>query len=339
MNKNTIKSINNLLNKNKEKISLIVNNISLLIIIIFIGILLKVDFNIIKTQIILENNEDVIKKINNIALYYHNLLLIIPMVISVYALFKNKINYITILILVLISVLILKYDILNEIHKNIIIFIINGYLKDMGRVIINNQYTKIIIYLIIVFSLIYQIYINKKKSILKIFMLLINLSVLITLFIFHVAVPIGLFKYELNNYKNNEILNTKMLQEDLLCKLKNCYIVKENGDVIKISNIENIKKISNYNNEIRSLRNENKNINYKFIPLQGNIIFNYELIIMKKNNNNEFLLTIENRNIKNISRQSEIIFSFLCINAHGVWIIGGLFLIIFHQRRLERKKI
>lgn len=280
------------------------------------------------------------KKIVNNNLFTHTLLLYLPIFLSFFAILKRKIGLKEFTLSLILSYLANKYqwfDIVHNVIKNTFIF---DYLKSTGRTVINNQYTRIIFYLLFIFILLIQILRKKTRTLSRIMIFFITTSCLFTVTIFHIAIPMGIFKSVLEDKSQIQKYEVEKFTKEEICKVKNCYNISSLGQIEVISEKEKPDNFKQYewiiSKGIYLLNSKNETIFSEPVNVNAGFLFDYDIITLKKENDKYFTV-IDNVSIRKFSRESEIMFSFLAIMAHFIWIFGGLVLLEFHYYKFKKR--
>lgn len=272
----------------------------------------------------------------------HSALLMLPIWMMFFVICLKKCNLFYFSISIIFSFIIPSYYFFdNVLHP----FLFNLHLYDFllreGQTVLNPQYTKLLIYIILLIALIGMSISKKYRNIDRIFMSLITSSVLITLFLFHIALPMGIFKFSISQLENNLERESKITSLENLCRDRSCFIIDDKLNVIK-QNKSNSKEIINqYSYFFYHAIDYYKDENHKILTgALGNFKgqeFDYIITIVKKEKDNYFVVMDENIG-KSYSRQSEIWFSFLTTCAHFIWIYGGMLLLWQHKNRILKKR-
>lgn len=273
-------------------------------------------------------------------LFLHSILLYIPIFLSALSLFIKRIELKHFTLSLLFSYMALKYqwfDVLHNLIKDKFIFDI---VRQHGRTVINNQYTRILCYFLLIIILLIQVIYKKYRSLSRIIVLIITMSCLFTVSIFHIAIPMGMFKYIVEDKVQLSQYQIENLEKKDICKMKNCYYLYPDGAVKVITNNNNIKSFEDYKLTISKaiyFIEQKKATSYsEAVNVNSGFLFDYDIITIKKEDN-KYFTTIDNSSLRKFSRESEIMFSFLAIMAHFTWIMGGLILLEFHYYKFKKR--
>lgn len=331
-----IKISESLKNKNFQ---LVINLISLFIIFRFVFTVLVT----IKGVVIYDLNHhfdyEYQKMIVNNNLFTHSMLLYTPIFLCLFALIKRKIETIDFALSIIISYLFVQYQWFDLIHNLIQnTFIFDG-LRASGRTVINNQYTRIIFYVLLIIALLIQTIRKKTRTLSRIMILFMTTSCLFTVTVFHIAIPMGIFKSVLQDKSQNQEYEIKNYSQKDICKIKNCYYLYENGNIEIISELEKL-NFQQYNWIIRKgiyfINQNKKEVFSEPVNVNAGFLFDYDILTMKKEEN-KFFTIIDSKSVRKFSRESEIMFSFLAIMAHFTWIFGTLILLEFHYYKFKKR--
>ena len=223
---------------------------------------------------------------------------------------------------------------------------IYNFLLRKNQTILNPQYTKIILYIILLSVLGIMVIYKKTRTLDRLIMFFMGSSVLVTLILFHTAIPSGFFVLAKNQAVKEVLnqLNTVSAQE--MCKNNNCFVLDKNNKSTSLTGND----YSNYKTYDWFILNAKKDLESspsQTVAIQAvgdfsNQRFDYIIMAIKKveiNKVENFLVFADENKMKPYSRQSEIWFSFLTTAAHSIWIFGSLLLIFFHKYRFKKKLI
>lgn len=282
------------------------------------------------------------KKIFNNNLYTHTILLYIPIFLSFIAIIKRKVGMLEFVIAFVLSSLAIKYNWFDIIHNNIKNTFIFDKLRESGRTVINDQYTRIIIYVLLIITLLIQVMLKKTRTLSRIMILFMTTSCLLTVIIFHIAIPMGIFKSVLEEKTQSQKYEMENYSREDICKRKNCYFLLENGKIEVISEVSKLENFKQYerviSNGIYIINNTEQKVFADHLNVNAGFLFDYDIIVMKKEKD-KYFTTIDNISIRQYSRESEIMFSFLAIMAHFIWIFGTMVLLEFHYYKFKKRLI
>lgn len=272
-------------------------------------------------------------------LFTHSMLLYTPIFLSFITLFKRKISLVDFAIALLLSYMAIQNEWFDYIHNFIQNSFIFDKLKESGRTVINNQYTRIIFYILLIVGLLIQVLRKKTRTISKIMILIMTTSCLFTVTVFHVAIPMGMFKAVLKDKEQNQKFEIENYSPQEICKTRNCYNVYENGNLEIISEVEKT-DFKQYDRilykGIYIMNQQHLGTFSEAVAVNVGFLFDYDIITMKKEGD-KYFTTVDNKSIRKFSRESEIMFSFLAIVAHFIWIFGTLILIEFHNYKFKKR--
>lgn len=286
-----------------------------------------------------EYQKNVVKNI----LYSHTILLYTPIFLSMICLFKRKIGFKEFTISFLLGYFANEYGVFNIIHNFLETTPIFDILRQNGRTTINNQYTRIIFYFINILLLLFLVARKKTRTLSRIMILLITSSCLFTVSIFHVAIPMGMFKAVQKDKADISEYEIKNYPKEVSCENKNCYEIYFNGKVKVIKETKELGSLNEYSWVIDKgnylMNKNNKDTFAQAVNIKSEFLFEYNIMAMKKEDNHYFV-TIDPFSMRKFSRESEITFAFLATLAHFIWIFGGLILLEFHYYKFnQRRKI
>lgn len=280
------------------------------------------------------------KKIDGNNLFTHTILLYTPIFLSFFSIVKRKVDIKDFTLSLILAYIANKYqwfDLIHNLIKNTFIF---DYLRSTGRTVINNQYTRIIFYVLFIFILFIQIIRKKTRTLSRIMVFFITTSCLLTVTIFHVAIPMGIFKSVLEDKSQIQKYEVENNTKEEICKIKNCYNLFADGRLEIISEVNKPKDFKQYNWIISKgmylIDSKKETIFSEPINVNEGFLFDYDIITLRKDKDKYFTV-IDNVSMRKFSRESEIMFSFLAIMAHFIWIFGGLVLLEFHYYKFQKR--
>lgn len=271
----------------------------------------------------------------------HSQLLMAPLILGAIMIFKKKMTLWHVAIALLFSFFIPSYELFDEhIHTFLFSLHLYDFLLQPGQQVLNPQYSRILFFVLLFSILLIQCVVKKTRSVDKIFITLILGVVLITTMIFHIALPMGMFKIAKHEAEQVLMQNVQNYNENSLCFDKHCYYLDHNFNVIKAFNNTDMNILKNYQYVLPSKKNE---MEYKHVSIisasLGNFKekgFAYMIFAMKKIPDGYFVV-IDEDVLKKTAKHNEIWFSFLSTMAHGLWFYGGIFLLFLHKQVMFRK--
>lgn len=294
-------------------------------------------------ELLMEKN--LIPALDNI-FYIHSVLITVPILLMIYSIFFKFIKKIWIVIILGISFIFPVYEWLdNYVHPFLFNLHIYDWILVPGQKILNPQYTKITFYISLIFILIFLVMRKKTRSLDRIFILLMSISVLLTTFLFHMAIPSGFFKIIRQETYHQALKDFNQIDYETNCKNHQCVILNEKSELEQNLTDENNNYLNYswfYKKGIETLEKTNESsISSLLNNFQGQR-FDYDIGIVKKLKIKEkivYLFFIDNKSIRIYSRTSEIWFSFLTACAHSIWIFGSIFLIFFHKYKIKNRAL
>jgi hypothetical protein len=266
-----------------------------------------------------------------------------PIFLLLIMIFKRELKLEFFAISLLFSFIIPTYDLFdNYIHPFLFNLHIYDFLLKNGQTILNPQYTKILFYLILMSILLIMNIFKKFRTIDRVFVLLIAIVVLITTFIFHITIPMGIFKYERYQLQENLTIQIHQLSEKDLCKDKSCFLLNSDLSIKNKSKDANTELLKKYEYFIVGIKkyyeaNGKEEIFTSALGTFNKQRFDYIISAAKLTEDGYFIVMDENV-AKSYSRQSEIWFSFLTSTAHFIWVFGGFGLLFLHKIKFFKKK-
>lgn len=281
--------------------------------------------------------------------YTHSSLIMVPLFLMFFLLFSKKLTLFYVGLSFVLSFGFNSYHFLDEtIHPVLTSFgIYNSLLRD-NQTILNPQYSKLILYILLILIMFTLSLIKKTRTLDRIFILLIALSVLLTTVIFHFALPMGMFKYIKNREEITLMENVKKLELKQVCDKKNCFIINQDKEIIENINNSDEVLLEKYNYYIdyvlsddRDVPNDKKGFYRASLGDFRGLRFDYIITVVTPlfdESSLYYLVVMDKDVLKGYSRQSEIWFSYLTSVAHFIWIFGGVFLLFLHKRRFLKKR-
>jgi len=274
-------------------------------------------------------------------LYSHTVLLYTPIFLSLISICKKKVGFKELVYCLILSSLANHFkwfDIIHNFFEEISIFEI---LKQNGRTAINNQYTRIIFYILNISILTFLVFRKKTRTLSRIIILFITTSCLLTISIFHIAIPMGMFKSVQKDKSEIAEYEIKNYPKEVICSNKNCYEISFDGKIKVINEVEELTSFNEYKWVIEKgnflMIKNNKDTFAQAVNVKSEFLFEYNILAMKKENNH-FFISIDTKSMRKFSRESEITFSFLATLAHFIWIIGGIILLEFHYYKFNKRR-
>lgn len=314
--------------------------IDLIALLCLLGILIFTLFHI-SDAIILINNEYLVKDIElkfKDLIWIHSGFLNFGIILCIYAIFFKTINYKRYLVLFLIAFLSGMYAFMD--HK------LHPYLRDMGfydflmrggQTVSNPQYTRLLVYFIVITLLGFILLFKKQRNLFRFFSLFISGSIVFTAMLFHVAMPMGYFSYLKNQEMNRKVTELNQVSVGEICDVTKCIMYDENWNILfkdagLSDNFEISYEASRKN--VENILNNQPDIDYVRAELStfDNSNFDYALSIMLRTGNG-YIWIIDDELIKEYSRIAELVFVILALMANTMWIFLFGLMMVFHQNK------
>lgn len=285
--------------------------------------------------------ENVLKDLSDSVVSVHSNLLTFGFLLATFLIFKRKLTLISFGVILASSWLLGIYEFMdNTLHPLLMKTGIFSSFMRPGIPGLNPQYTRLTLFLVSTFVLLLISLRNKTRSIDRSFVTLITLSMVVTTFIFHLAIPMGILKYAREDRMNTFVENMIELPNDIFCKNKTCMFFDEKFNEKADRFIGDRELTKNFNQMIEYSKDFFANQNNLNKPVYGNsgdFIGVASTFFACQNKNDEFICAFDNNSMKNYGLLSKVLFAFLVSIAHGVWIFGGLFLLSLHKSRAIKK--
>lgn len=272
----------------------------------------------------------------------HSALLMTPLYLLIVSLFKRHIKLYDFALAIIFSFLIPTYEWFdNYIHPLLFKTHIFDIFLQPGQTILNPQYSKLFIYFLLIVVLLGLQLFKKGRTPDRIFILLISSSVLITVFIFHITIPMGYFKLIKYQLQENLVQQINSETEEIYCKNKSCFLLDKDLNLKTKNKNADPQLLNTYSYFTHGIKNfyDNTHKDEIFTSALGDFRgqeFDYIISAAQPRGKDYFIVMDENV-AKKYARHSEIWFSFLTSCAHFIWIFGGMTLLFIHKQRFFRK--
>lgn len=219
--------------------------------------------------------------------------------------------------------------------------VIHAFLLNIGlynNLLINNikeinpQYTRITIFSTLFFVFTILMFSKKYRNIDRSFIWLICFVSAVVIFLFHIAIPMGMLKYTKNErFEQFKIENSYKKQEELcskyLCLTENSEELTSNNNLL-------------LSNSINRVINTMKDPSFKYkiwVGQNGDFIGTEYIFYICKKENNIVTCAIDSKAMKDYGKQSLIWFAFLTTFAQTVWFVFGIILLLIHKKHLTKR--
>jgi hypothetical protein len=285
--------------------------------------------------------ENVLNDLADRIVSVHANLLTLGFILTTFLIFRKRLTLINFGIIITASWLLGIYEFMdNTLHPLLMKTGIFSHFMRPGISGLNPQYTRLTLFLISTFILLLISFRGKTRTIDRSFVTLISLSMVVTTFLFHLAIPMGILKYTREERMNTYVDNMRELPNDIFCKNKTCMFfdekfVEKNDKFI--GDREFTKQFTDMMNYSKEYFSNKENLNNPVYGSSGDFIGVVSVFFSCQHKNNEFICAFDNKSMKSYGLISKTLFAFLVSIAHGVWIFGGLFLLSLHKNRGVRK--
>jgi hypothetical protein len=271
----------------------------------------------------------------------HANLLTLGFLLTLFIILNKRITLINFSVVLFVSWFLSIYEFIDEkLHPLVMkTGLLSSFLRP-GISELNPQYTRLILFLlssIVLFTLVYR---SKTRTIDRSFILLVNISMIITTFIFHLAIPMGVLKYAKEDRLNTYVENMIELPNEFFCKNKTCVFFSENFDEKKdkfIGQRDLSNQFINFMDYSKQFFSDKNNLEFPVYGSAGDFVgtnTTFHACVLK---NKEFLCAFDSKAMKNYGLIAKTMFAFLVSIAHAVWIFGGLYLLSMHKNRSIKK--
>jgi len=314
--------------------------IDLIALLCLLGILIFTLFHI-SDAIILINNEYLVKDIElkfKDLIWIHSGFLNFGIILCIYAIFFKTINYKRYLVLFLIAFLSGMYAFIDHtLHPYLRGMGFYDFLMRGGQTVSNPQYTRLLIYFIVITLLGFILLFKKQRNLFRFFSLFISGSIVFTVMLFHVAMPMGYFSYLKNQEMNRKVTELNQVSVGEICDVTKCIMYDEDWNILfkdagLSDNFEISYEASRKN--VENILNNQPDIDYVRAELStfDNSNFDYALSIMLRTENG-YMWIIDDELIKEYSRIAELVFAILALMANTMWIFLFGLMMVFHQNK------
>lgn len=209
---------------------------------------------------------------------------------------------------------------------------------------INPQYTRLTLFVIVSIILLVMVFLKKLRTIDRSFVVIISMSIMITTFIFHVAIPMGILKYAKKEHTERFIEEIYNLPTSYVCRNKTCLLYDEKFNEISEKFLGNRELAQQFAGFIDASKDFYSHPENRINPIYGNsgnftgVVSIFHICIYKNNEGKDsYFCVIDDNAMKDYGKFSQLWFSFLTSVAHGVWLFGGMLLLALHKSRKIKK--
>ncbi len=288
---------------------------------------------------------EILKTLSNNSFFIHSKMITLGFVLLVILLFKRNLTlfqFTLTVVAVFLSPIYEWIDIYG--HETIFNMGIYNPIMREGATQVNPQYTRIVLFLLAFIALTVLVLIKKTRTMDRAFMFLIAGSMIITTFLFHVAIPMGTLK--LSKDEKIKAFYTELIEVPIgyACRNKNCYVLdlqfKQESKKILLDSIKEEDQ-ENFIAEAKKYFSNEKNKNYPYLKSVGNFIgtdTTFSACIFRAKEN-KFLCTFDNQQMVSQGLLAKIWFALLTAIAHFIWIFFGFGLLFLHKYRKIQKVV
>lgn len=280
---------------------------------------------------------DILKELSNSSFLIHSKMITLGFVLLVILLFKRSLNLIQFTLTVVAVFLLPIYEWI-DLYGHETVFNLGLYNPIMreGATQVNPQYTRIVLFILGFIALFVMVILKKTRTIDRAFMFLIAGSMIITTFLFHVAIPMGTLK--LSKDEKIKAFYTELIEVPIgyACRNKNCYVFdlqfKQESKKILLDSIKEEDQ-DTFIAEAKKYFSNGKNKNYPYLKSVGNFIgtdTTFSACIFRAREN-KYLCTFDNQQMISQGLLAKIWFALLTAIAHFTWIFFGFGLLFLHK--------
>lgn len=286
-------------------------------------------------------NNKVLTELADKVVSVHANLLTLGFLLTLFVVIKKRITLINFGIILFVSWFLNVYELMDEQLHPLLMHtgIFSAFLRP-GISELNPQYTRLLLFLLSTIVLFILSYRNKTRTIDRSFILLINISMIVTTFIFHLAIPMGVLKYAKEDRLNTYVENMIELPNEFFCKKKTCIFFNEkfeekNEKFIGQRDLAN--QFSGFVSYSKQFFEDKNNLEFPVYGSAGDFVGTNSIFHACLLKDKEFICAFDNEAMKNYGLISKTMFAFLVSIAHAVWIFGGIYLLSMHKNRSIKK--
>jgi hypothetical protein len=209
---------------------------------------------------------------------------------------------------------------------------------------INPQYTRLLFFFLAIGTLLVLCARSATRSKERVFVALIGGAVMVTTFMFHIALPMGTLRYTKKFVAETRMEESVGMPPSAFCEERACIAFDRGFGAMKTMGpkptIEPQAMAGFLSGAKDVLTTTGAPMTYAFTgDFQG---VNFTVMACVRHpvaevEGSAFLCFFDNTSMSGFGRTTEAWFAFLTSVAHGTWIYGGLFLLWMHKRRFFRK--
>ncbi len=284
------------------------------------------------------NDYDVLFRVNDNAVSVHSKIITLAFVLMLVALIRRNLSLIGFSVSLFVSFELDLYEFLDKVvHPFLMSLGVFDSFKRSGIEDINPQYTRLFLFVFVAILLVLTSLWKKTRTLDRSFITIISLSVIVTSFLFHMAIPMSILKYTRIDRMNSFVEQIVELPSDYFCKNKTCLFFdkefKERQELF-VGSKELANQFNGFIESSKSFYSLAENRKHRLHGNSGNfvgVISIFHACIYKDNGG--MLCAIDDKSMKDYGRLAQLWFAFLTSMAHGFWIFGGVLLLSLHKNR------
>lgn len=285
-------------------------------------------------------DKKILLKATDDSIFIHSRLLNVGMLLTFVAIIKKKINVIDFGLILLVSFWTKMYELIdNSVHPYLIKVGFFDFLFKTNITELNPQYTRIIIFTLFFSILLLMVVFRKTRTMDRSFIFLISSSILITTFLFHMALPMGMLRYTKHEKMENFVSHAKENNDGYFCKKRSCIFLYDDFTEIDESFVGNRNLIEKNNDFIlhsKEFFSKKENEIYPIYGISGDFIGTYSVFKVCLKKQYGYMCSFDDSLLKDYGYQSQLWFSFLTSVAHAFWIFFGILFLFLHKLKLMK---
>jgi hypothetical protein len=284
------------------------------------------------------NDYDVLFGVNDGAVSIHSKLITLSFVLMIVVLIKRNLSLVGFTVALIISFELDLYEFLDQsVHPFLMNLGVFDSFKRPGINEVNPQYTRLFLFVSVAIVLFVTSCWKKTRTLDRSFVTIISWSVIITSFLFHMAIPMSMLKYAKNDRMSSFVEQIVELPSNYFCKNKTCLFFDKSFNEKKelfVGDKELAKQFSGFIDWSKEFYSLPENRQQRLHGNSGNfvgVISIFHACIYT--DVGEMLCAIDDNSMKNYGRLAQLWFAFLTSMAHGIWIFVGVLLLSLHKSR------
>lgn len=277
-------------------------------------------------------------KITDDSIFIHSRLLNVGMLLTLLAIVKKKITIVDFGLILLISFSTKMYELMDSIvHPYLIKIGFFNFIFQTNVTELNPQYTRIMIFTLLFSILLLVVILRKTRTIDRSFIFMISSSILVTTFLFHMALPMGMLRYTKSEKMEDFVSQAKENNDAYFCKKRSCLFFYDDFTEIDESFIGNrniVETNESFILQSKEFFNKKENESLPIYGISGDFIGTYSVFKVCLKKEYGYMCSFDDGLLKSYGYQSQLWFSFLTSVAHAFWIFFGILFLFLHKLKL-----